>query len=186
MCLPWSHGDMNIHTSDRSRLSLRLIGYDYGQPGAYFVTVCTQGRECLFGDVADGEMQPNDAGRMVTKWWLELARKFPSVSVEYYVVMPNHVHGIIDIDSKTACMTDQGAHVGAPLPKIIQWFKTMTPNEYIRGVKNGAFPPFAGKIWQRNYYERIIRNAKELDSARLYISQNPAKWHLDRENPSFR
>jgi REP element-mobilizing transposase RayT len=176
---------MDIHSADRSRRSIRLKNYDYAQPGAYFITICTQGRECLFGEVENGQMELNDVGRMIDRWWQELREKFPSTSSGGYVVMPNHIHGIIDIEKKTVSETDQGAHPGAPLPTIIQWFKTMTTNDYIRGVKRGSFQPFVGRLWQRNYYEHIIRNERELGSIRRYISQNPAKWHLDSENPSL-
>ncbi len=177
---------MNIQSTDRSRRSIRLKNYDYAKAGAYFVTICTQNRSCLFGEINDGELLLADPGRMIGMWWLELSSKFPTASLDSYVVMPNHIHGIVSIEQKADCMTDQGAPACAPLPTVIQWFKTMTTNEYIRGVKSGSFPPFEGKLWQRNYFEHIIRNEKELDLIRLYISQNPAKWHLDRENPLVR
>ena len=176
---------MNIHSNERRRRSIRLKNYDYAQAGAYFVTICAQGRECLMGEVQDGEMLLNDAGRMVAEWWLELPSKFPAVSLDSYVLMPNHLHGILCVEQNVDCITAQGAHAGAPLPRLIQWFKTMTTNAYIRGVKRGAFQPFERRLWQRNYYEHVIRNEGQLDSIRLYISQNPAKWHLDRENPAF-
>ena len=179
-------GSMNIHWTDRSRSSIRLKNYDYSQPGAYFVTICTQNRSCLFGEINEGELLLADPGRMIAMWWLELSSKFPTASLDSYVVMPNHIHGIICTDNEMDSITGQGAHAGAPLPTVIQWFKTMTTNAYIRGVKSGSFPPFEGKLWQRNYYEHVIRNERELKSIRLYISQNPAKWHLDRENPSLR
>ena len=177
---------MNINSADLSRHSLSLKNYDYTQTGAYFVTICTQGRECLFGEVMDDEMQLNEAGRMVARWWSELTSKFPTVSLDSYVLMPNHLHGIVGIGQKGDSMTDQGAHAGAPLPTMVQWFKTMTTNEYIRGVKDGSFPQFERKLWQRNYYEHVVRNEDELNSIRQYISQNPAEWHLDRENPVSR
>ena len=148
----------------------------------------------MFGDVVAGEMELSDAGRMIIRWWKELPGKFPSTSSDCYVVMPNHFHGIIDIDiqergpsigERGPSIGDQGAHAGAPLPTIVQWFKTMTTNEYIRGVKSGAFQPFEGRLWQRNYYEHVIRSEDEWDSIRLYICQNPANWHLDGENPSL-
>ena len=78
----------------------------------------------------------------------------------------------------------QGAHAGAPLPEIVQWFKTMTTNEYMRSVKSLGWPAFPGKLWQRNYYEHIIRNEAELDRIRIYIADNPCRWSLDEENPA--
>nr|WP_290668227.1 transposase [Ardenticatena sp.] len=177
------------------RRSIRLKGYDYAQPGAYFVTICTQHRACLFGAVVGGEMRVNDAGRMVQRWWDELNRKFPTVQTDAFVVMPNHIHGIIIIHPADTHPNDtrdahagkrgvhRGAYIGAPLPKIVQWFKTMTTNEYIRHVKNDGWPPFHKRLWQRNYYEHIIRNEQSLNRIRRYIVENPLRWYLDRENP---
>jgi len=179
------------------RRSIRLKGYDYRQVGAYFVTICTQNRACLFGGVADGEMQLNDAGRMIEQWWFELNRKFTTVETDEFVVMPNHFHGIVAITDVTvgadlcvgpaqkgADVGDQGAHIGAPLPTVIQWFKTMTANEYMRGVKTQDWAPFHGKLWQRNYYEHVIRDEETLNRIRQYILDNPARWKYDRENPA--
>ncbi|MFN3920772.1 MAG: transposase, partial [Methylohalobius sp.] len=86
-------------------------------------------------------------------------------------------------DQMDAHANQMGAHAGAPLPKIIQWFKTMTTNEYIRGVKQLGWTPFRGRLWQRNYYEHIIRTEDALRRIRRYIATNPLRWHLDRENP---
>ncbi len=170
------------------RRSLRLPGYDYRRAGAYFVTIVTQGRECLFGEVADGEMWLNDAGRSVERWWAELSRKFPNVTPGIHIVMPNHAHGIIITDPVGAdlCVCPEGAHAGAPLPKIVQWFKTMTTNEYVRGVKTFGWSPFPGRMWQRNYFEHIIRDEESLDRICEYVVNNPATWTEDRENPAFK
>ena len=196
------------------RRSIRLRGYDYSQAGAYFITICTQDRTCLFGDVVGGEMRLNDAGRMVEQWWCEINRKFPWVETDEHIIMPNHFHGIIVIHAHTTVGADlrvrpcepnhsgahtgagahaagahaagahaAGAHAGAPLPEIVQWFKTMTTNEYIRGVKTSGWPPFAGKLWHRNYYEHIIRNDESLNRIRNYIANNPREWEMDWENP---
>jgi len=185
----------------QGRRSIRLEGYDYAQPGAYFVTIVTQGRECLFGDVVDGEMRLNDAGRMVERWWAELGNKYSHVVPDAHVVMPNHFHGIVvitdggdGVGADLRVCPNAGAHVGAPLPidagahvaplsEIVQWFKTMTTNEYIRGVKILGWIPFPGKLWQRNYYEHIVRDENALDRIRQYIANNPAQWDADDENP---
>ena len=257
------------------RRSIRLRGYDYRAVGAYFITIVAQDRACLFGEVVDGEMRLSEAGRMVERWWLELNRRFPHVSTDAYVVMPNHFHGIVVIHSPPpdttappdvgadlrvcpdsgdahdggahagaplqspdlggphdvgadlrvcpdsggapdvgadlrvcpntrvrpdstgahdvgadlrvcpntrVCPDSGGAHIGAPLPTIVQWFKTMTTNEYIRMVKHAGWTPFQGRLWQRNYYEHIIRNERALERIRDYILTNPLHWHLDREN----
>jgi len=168
------------------RRSIRLKGYDYSQAGSYFVTIVTRDRECLFGEVVEGETRLNDAGRMVEKWWYELNHKFPITKTGEYIVMPNHFHGIIVIVGADPCVCPPlGAHTGAPLPEIIQWFKTMTTNEYIHGVKMMGWSLFHGKLWQRNYYEHIVRNEKELNEIRDYIANNPVQWELDRENPAI-
>ncbi len=136
-------------------------------------------------------MRLNDAGHMIEKWRLELNRKFPTLETDEHIIMPNHFHGIVVIVGADLCVCPDpagehtsGAHAGAPLPSIIQWFKTMTTNEYIRGVKTFGWPPFVGKLWQRNYYEHIIRNDDSLNLIREYIINNPAQWELDRENPT--
>jgi putative transposase len=173
------------------RRSLRLPGYDYTQVGAYFVTVCTHSRRYMFGDVIDGEMRLNDPGGMVEQWWVELEKKFPLVKIDKYMVMPDHFHGIVIIVDQhnhvgadaQVCPIPQGADPGAPLPRVLQWFKTMTTNGYICGVKQLSWAPLQGKLWQCNYYEHIIRNERELDDIRQYIVDNPAKWHEDVGNP---
>ncbi|MEK7286615.1 MAG: transposase, partial [Nitrospirota bacterium] len=163
---------MNVDSHLRRRRSIRLRGYDYTQSGVYFITICTQNRECLFGNIVDGEMRLNDAGRIVEKWCLELNQKFPNVDTDEYRVMPNHFHGIIPITGSVGadlCVgPNAGEHIGSPLHTVVQWFKTMTTNEYIRGVKQWGWPPFLGKLWQRNYYEHIIRDEKSLQGIREY------------------
>jgi REP element-mobilizing transposase RayT len=126
---------------------------------------------------------------MVERWWHELARKFQAVATDEFIVMPNHFHGIIVIvgaDLRVGPTT--GGHTGPPvprssLPEIIQWFKTMTTNEYIRAVKQNGWPPFPGKLWQRNYYEHVVRGAGDLNRIRAYIQSNPARWAQDRNYP---
>jgi putative transposase len=165
------------------RKTPRLSGYDYSQEGAYFVTVCIQNRESLLGGILNGEMRLNQPGFAVEKWWKELERKFPSIKIdEYYVVMPNHIHGIVFITSSPSPEV-QGGHAGPPLQKIVQWFKTMTTNNYIHGVKEHGWHPFKGNLWQRSFYEHVIRNDEALNRIREYIQTNPQRWDLDRENP---
>jgi REP element-mobilizing transposase RayT len=194
--------DPKIH----HRRSIRLQGYDYSQLGAYFVTIVAQGRALLFGTIENGEMHLNDAGRMIVKWWNELPNKYPQIGLGAFVVMPNHFHGIIIINTVPKPVgrdlrvsplpegaTNTGGHAGppqpippqqpnAPLSQMIQWFKTMTTNEYIRGVKELSWPRFDGKLWQRDYYEHIIRNADEANRIHLYIESNPSHWAEDEEN----
>lgn len=170
----------------KQRKSIRLNGFDYSQEGLYFVTICTNNQVCFLGEVLNDEMVLTDAGRLVEKWWLKLPDKFPNIELDYYVVMPNHFHGIISIVGADPCVCPDnltGEHAGSPLQSIMQWFKTMSTNEYIRGVKQLGWMPFNRKFWQRSYYEHIIRNEKELNRIREYIQNNPLKWELDRENP---
>ena len=186
------------------RRSIRLQGYDYSRAGAYFVTLCTQDRECLFGEIADGEMALNEAGRMTEHWYLKLANKYPDMQCDAFVCMPNHLHfvvvntgepladgeRIVGADLRVRPVSGarrgigeslgKGEHTGSPLPAVVQWFKTMTTNAYIRGVKHNGWTPFAGKLWQRNYWERVIRNEEELNLIREYIHNNPAQWESDR------
>ena len=180
--------DPDIH----HRRSIRLKGYNYSQAGVYFVTICAQNRECLFGEIVDGEMALNDAGRMVEKWYRELENKFTDIVCDQCAIMPNHVHFVIQTDvgaDLRVCPDmgehiDTGEHIGSPLHTVIQWFKTMTTNEYIRGVKQNGWSTFPGKLWQRNYYEHIVRNDDELNRIREYIVNNPLQWEMDRENPN--
>lgn len=176
------------------RRSVRLKDYDYSQDGAYFVTVCVQNRVCLFGEIVDGVMCLNDAGKMVEQWWMELNNKFPDIETDTFTVMPNHFHGIIMIVGAALCgrpdftegnqdKEGQPHRVAPTLGTIMDWFKTMTTNEYIRHVKQDNWLPFPGKLWQRNYHERIIRNDEELNRTREYIMFNPARWAEDEDNP---
>jgi putative transposase len=205
------HGlDMKEKDKRPNQRSIRLPGYDYSRTGAYFVTICTKDRKCLFGDIVNREMVLNDPGQMVKKWHGELENKFPDIKCNKHIIMPNHFHAIIqnagadpvypvgaDLrvcpgtgakqksgeHKNTGEHKKPGEHIGSPLPQVVQWFKTMTTNEYIRGVKQHGWPPFPGKLWQRNYYEHIIRNENDMAHIREYITNNPARWHTDRQNP---
>ncbi len=157
--------------------SLRLKGFDYSQTGAYFVTLVTQERICLWGEINENGLHLNLPGKMIAHWWLELSHKFPEIQLDKYVVMPNHLHGIIWLTGQSDSTVN--------LSEIIQWFKTMTTNEYIRGVKQFSWPTFPKRVWQRDYYDHIIRNDFDLDNIRLYIQDNPRRWAEDTENPLF-
>ena len=183
----------NIH----HRRSIRLKNYDYSQPGAYFVTVCTHNRDSLFGHIHENAMIMNEAGVMIDRWWRELPKKYPMVDTDDYMVMPNHFHGIVAIVGAALRGRPDGSdpniagdrpggqpHRVAPtLGDMIDWFKTMTTNDYIRGVKQCQWRPFPGKLWQRNYYEHVIRNEHDLNAIREYVVNNPASWEKDNENP---
>ena len=168
-------------SNDRpNRKSIRLPHYDYSQPGYYFITICTQNMRHYFGEIVGATLcgRPNAPDAMIETWFHEAENKFPGVRIEPYVVMPNHVHFIVQISQPTTA----GDHIGSPLRKIVSWFKTMTTNEYIRGVKVGLYEPFVGRLWQRNYYEHVIRNERDYLEIGEYILDNPTKWDLDSMN----
>lgn len=183
------------------RRSIRLRGYDYSRAGAYFVTICAQDRACLFGEVVDGVMVLNEAGVMLAEHWTALPQRFPTITLDAFVVMPNHLHCVLVLHDASGAGGHEGrpyddnADVGAPLVGarhdtaarlglVIGAFKSMTTVAYGRGVRQFAWPTFRGRLWQRNYYEHIVRDNAEMDRIRGYIAENPSKWAVDRENPA--
>jgi REP-associated tyrosine transposase len=173
---------------------LRLKGYDYTQPGAYFITICSRDRTCLFGEVVDGRMRINDAGQLAVAQWSELSERFPLLEIDAFVLMPNHVHGILMLSETVGAplvgapdggvARDRAATRCAPtIGDIVGAFKSSFTVNYIKGVKENRWPAFEGGVWQRNYYEHIIRDEAELARIRRYIDENPLRWTFDRENP---
>ena len=162
-----------------SRRSIRLKGYDYAQAGLYFITICVQDRLFLFGEVHDGVMHLNDAGRMVEQWYAELENKYPDKRCHEMVVMPNHFHCIIENISVVRATPCGRPRTGATIPDAVDWFKTMTTNAYIRGVRDNGWKRFNRKLWQRNYYENIIRTPDAYENISNYIVNNPEKWKDD-------
>ena len=158
------------------RRSIRLKGYDYSQAGAYFITICINHRQPLLGAIADGIMQPNSAGIMVQTIWEEIPFHYPNIELDAFVIMPNHIHGIIILKSIQIepVMT---------LGEIMHRFKSFTTAKYRHGVNQEQWQPFTGRLWQRNYYEHIIRNQESCDRLRQYIANNPSSWQSDRLHP---
>ena len=154
------------------RRSIRLQGFDYTREGAYFVTVCTRNRGCLFGDVVEGEMRLNNAGRLVEAVWEGLSDHYPHVELDAWVIMPNHVHGIVMLVRAANTMRHG-------LSEIVRAFKTFSARRI-----NAMHGTPGAPVWQRNYYEHIIRNDDALQHIRQYISENPACWAEDAENPA--
>ena len=155
------------------RRSIRLAGYDYTQAGAYFVTICTYQRECLLGGVEGGEMRLNASGERVLFTWNDLVNHNPGIELGPFVVMPNHVHGIIFLvgaGSEPAPTT--------PLSEIVRQLKTFSA----RRINSDRNTP-GSHVWQRDYYEHIIRDEKELQRICAYIQDNPRSWAQDTENP---
>ena len=161
------------------RRSLRLKNYDYAQQIGCFVTLRTMNRECLFGEIRDGGIQLNDIGLMVRQEWNKLHENYHGLETDQFIVMPNHLHGII--------LLTAGAPPGnAPaisLPDVVHQFQSYTTARYLFGVALLNWPPFYDTLWQRNYYERTIRNNKELKTVRDFIRNNPLQWSMDKDNP---
>lgn len=167
------------------RRSIRLMDYDYSKAGAYFVTICTQNKECLFGSVIDGKMRSNDSGNMIQGWWTKMPDKFPTTEIDEHIVMPNHFHGIIFIvgaplvGARISANDRAGTRPAPTLGDVIGVFKSITTHSYTEGVIEKQWQRFPGKLWQRNYYERIIPNETELNKIREYIINNPLNWETD-------
>ncbi len=269
---------MKYDPQKQHRRSIRLDGFDYSQTASYFVTLVSYQRAMLFGEISGGEVQLNTTGKIVQSAWLALPDRFPTVELDEFVIMPNHIHAIITVGASvgatlvvaresrveqnrragtspaptipTSTMGDQNAGVGAtlvvalesnvdqnrragtsPAPTIppssmgdqnagvgatlvvalepmvdqnrragtspaptdttavqlgdvIGAFKSITTHDIILAVRRGDLPPFAGKIWQRNYYEHIIRSEQEWERIGQYICDNPVRWAEDAENPA--
>ena len=160
------------------RRSIRLRGHDYTQPGAYFVTIVTQGHRYVLGDIVTGKILLNDTGRIVSRAWEWLATQYAYVELDGFVVMPNHLHGIIVIAEHRAGDSRIAPTKRKPLGRLIGAFKTVSTKR-VNLAQNTPKQP----LWQRNYYEHIIRNEADLDRAREYIMNNPLRWETDGENP---
>jgi putative transposase len=198
-----------------------MPGYDYSQAGAYFVTIVTQRHACLFGEIVDDVARFSPAGEMVAREWCDLDRRFSYVDLDVFVVMPNHLHGIVWLKGSGAEEADarrgESCHpprarrgirpeglgdgelgdehevrpYGRPgrgtaarsLGRVIQAFKSMTTHAYVQGVKHRGWSRFEGRLWQRNYYEHVIRDDNDLGRLCEYVATNPLRWALDRENP---
>jgi putative transposase len=190
------------------RHSIRLPGYDYAQEGCYFVTIVSKDREPIFGNIVDGVMQLSEVGRIVEFTWHDLENHNPDIGLDEFVIMPNHIHGIIQIyppvgagskpapgsipttdwaGQPLAQTTRQGAqtagpaptkNTGIPLSEIVRQFKTFSAKR-INQLR--GTPGIA--VWQRNYYDHIIGSDREYESIAAYIMENPLKWSTDEENP---
>lgn len=161
------------------RRSIRLKGYDYSQAGAYFVTICARDREYLFGEIVDGEMRLNGFGEMVREEWEKTADLREYVELGEWVVMPNHFHGIVIICRGTARRTPTVEQFGKPtvgtIPTIVRSFKSAVTK---RINEKRATP--GAPVWQRNYWEHIIRDEKSHSKISEYIANNPAQWAMDK------
>lgn len=183
--------DPKIH----HRNSIRRKDFDYSHWGPYFVTVCARNRECIFGEITDNQSVLNDLGHIIKNEWLALPQRFPEIQLDEYIVMPNHFHGIICLaeastvsypiaDAKTKIgieVRDAAPRPQPTLGEIICAFKSLVFKQYYDLIRQNNLHEIA-KCWQRNYWERIIRNNREFDNIRHYIATNPKKWADDSDN----
>ncbi len=168
------------------RRSIRLRGYDYSTTGAYFVTICVEQRRCLFGDVIDEAIQLHKAGQMIQHMWQQMPQRFPMIMLDTFVVMPNHFHAIVHLESQPYLDTSGTTPpTRTTLGDVLGAFKSLTTNAYVRGVHHENWPQFDRRLWQRTYWDRIIRNDSELRNVRAYIERNPAQWLADRLHPAL-
>ena len=180
---------MNYDPAIHHRRSIRLRGYDYSQPGSYHVTLCTEGKQHLFGQIVEGEMHLNERGECVARCWKWLAQRYPYIDLDEWIVMPNHLHGIIAITNRSGgsltaptdsrAIGDGGGSRTDPtkrktLGRLVGAFKTVSTNDVnqLRGVQGEL-------LWQRGFYDHIIRNEDELDKIREYIRTNTVQWASD-------
>jgi putative transposase len=174
------------------RRSIRMRGYDYSLEGAYFITICTYQRLNLFGEVMNGAMQLNPYGIIVGEQWVRLEKRFPQSIFEHYMIMPNHIHGIIHIVKGAGEEFEQvisrippqrpysdKAVIPPALGVIVRAYKASVSYR-INAVRGVTKPP----VWQRNYYDHIVRNKQELNQIWNYIDINPQSWFEDQLNPS--
>ena len=174
-------GNMKFDSNTHNRQSLRWPGCDYSQKGAYVVTICTQKRRCLFGSVEDEKTILNGLGETVFSVWLELANRFPGIILDKLVVMPNHVHGILFLSgaaSSAPTENNDKKDRSYTLGEVIRAFKSISAIQVNRqlGVKDQP-------LWQRNYYDHVIRDQDDLNRVRQYVLDNPINWEQDKNNP---
>ena len=180
---------MTYNPGQHHRRSIRLKEYDYSWAGWYYVTICTKDRECVLGEIRNDTVRLSRMGAAVQIFWQNIPNHFSSVELDDFVIMPNHIHGIIILNDKPR----RGKHLGgsfrrgevtSPLPevslgKVIAYFKYQST----KAINEEQGTPSA-KVWQRNYYDHIIRNDADLFRIRTYLRNNPLQWALDEENPA--
>jgi REP element-mobilizing transposase RayT len=169
-----------------ARQTLRLKDYDYGRAGMYFVTVCTLNRAFILGMIEEDTVALSEIGHMVYRTWMELPLRYSGIDVDAFVVMPNHVHGIVVLGGVGEGGEARGPHPTMTLSQVVHRFKSFTTFRCRALREAAAAGSHAGKLWQRNFYEHVIRDEADLTRVRQYIQDNPLKWCLDAENPDAR
>lgn len=189
-----SNGRQHLVKYDRNkhhRRSIRLKGYDYSQAGAYFITICTHQRECLFGAIANSVMELNDYGQILSEEWMRSSQIRQEIELDAWVVMPNHFHGLVIIRQIEKSTRNVRANGRSPLPGVAPPMKPRSLSSLIAGFKsvvtkriNIARNTPETPVWQPNYYEHIIRDESSLQQIRQYILTNPQSWELDQLHPN--
>lgn len=166
----------------KKRKSNRLKEYDYSKTGYYFVTLCTENGKEYFGKIENGKMVLSQYGEIAEKFWKEIPEHYDKVEMDEYVIMPNHIHGILIINNEKEIRTERCSvptNTKRPyglLSKIIKSFKNAVIMEVLRKLDDRNFG------WQRSFYDHVIRNEESLYEIRKYIAQNPLKWELEKNN----
>lgn len=180
---------MMYRKSQRTLQSLRLPWFDYSTPGFYFITICTKNREHLFGTIENNVMELNEVGKIASNIWTGLDQHYPITKTDAFIVMPNHIHGIIEIiDSPVGAIHELHLRNEQPVTDPKHRRKMLVPlmvGRYKMQVSKqiNLFRKTPGlSVWQRNYYEHIIRNEEALQHIREYINLNPLLWKIDRFN----
>jgi len=185
---------MKCNSEKHHRRSIRLKNYDYSNTGAYFITVCAYNRECLFGNMQTGKIVLNQFGQIISNKWNQIPKHFLNVQLDEFIIMPNHLHGIIIIVG--------AKHLTKEFSKNLQYRQKNASPLHLNGTKPGSLSAImqnfqsvttrkinqirktpGSKLWQRNFFEHIIRDEKELNQVREYVINNPLEWELDKENP---
>lgn len=177
---------MTNKTPPKNRSSIRLKNYDYSKNGLYFITICTQNRINLFGKITNDVMQLNNAGENANKCWKNIPKHYPSVKLHEFVTMPNHIHGILEITVGAEYFPPNKEH----FPSKKERLPPTSLGNIIKGYKIGVTKWFqknknqkiGQSIWQRNYWEHIVRDEKDYNNISEYIINNPLSWNLDRLN----
>ncbi len=173
------------------RHSIRMKGFDYATPWWYYVTICVHQHFPFLGKVEDGKVALSIAGRIAQECWEQIPEHFPNVELDYFVIMPNHIHGVIIINEKKEIQDSRDVKFNVPTKK--EYFSQISPKKnslstivrtfkaaVTRECKRKGYNRFC---WQSSFYDRIIRNEKELFEIRKYIEYNPLKWEFEKEIP---
>ena len=181
-----------------NRRSMRLKNRDYALPGPYFLTICTNERRCVFGSIANGSLLSSALGHLVRECWVAIPEHFPRATLHEFVIMPNHLHGVIALSphlhgvktlaplvgAQHCCALPGGATANGVAPgslgAIVRSFKAIVARRAHKELG------WRGPLWQRNYFERVLRDGKESSDVSRYIAENPKQWKMDRENPEFK